>query len=174
MIFHLLKKGPCREKKADLRERKLPLHLSRHRPAPGWSRFVARWASSVLLFTNGEKSMVAWGLQSSGNLNSWRRRTANSSASLLTWAWRKPCCRTSCQKSFKAFTQAWASHRLDGEVWCQHAEGSCCDHAQPGCVFVQIQCTRQLCFGHANERDYADSRSLRLQASSCNAQTWRL
>ena len=149
-------------KKADLRTSKLPLRLSRQRQAPGLTRFAARWASAMLLFKSGDKSTVAWTLQSSENLSRWRRRIANSSVSLLTWAWTKLCCRTSCQKSFKALTQAWAGHRLDGEVWCQHAEGLFCDQAQPGCVFVQIQCSRQLCFGHANERDYADSRPLRL------------
>jgi len=47
-------------------------------------RFAARWALAMLLFTSGDKSTVAWGLQSSGNLSSWRRRAAKSSASLLT------------------------------------------------------------------------------------------
>jgi putative transposase len=55
MIFHLLKKGTCREKKADLRTSKLPLHLNRQRLALGLTRFVARWVSAMPLFTSGVK-----------------------------------------------------------------------------------------------------------------------
>ena len=37
----------------------MPLHLSRQRRALGLTRFAARWASAMLLFTSGDKSTVA-------------------------------------------------------------------------------------------------------------------